>query len=104
MALTQHQNTHPNGEFEELNAPTYTYSYSSTAGPDLDEDGSPDGGYDIDGNGTGEQSVIRTNKNQISGNASLTVAANDNGMSIGPLTVTNGSSVTVSDNATWTII
>ena len=53
VSLTQHQNTHPNGEFEELNAPTYTYSYSSTAGPDLDEDGSPDGGYDIDGNGTG---------------------------------------------------
>ena len=64
----------------------------------------PGGGPGLDGNGTGEQSVIRTNKNQISGNASLTVAANDNGMSIGPLTVTNGSSVTVSDNATWTII
>ena len=64
----------------------------------------PGGGPGLDGNGTGEQSVIRTNKNQISGNASLTVAANDNGMSIGPLTVTNGSSVTVSNNATWTII
>ena len=64
----------------------------------------PGGGPGLDGNGTGEQSVIRTNKNQISGNASLTVAANDNGMSIGPLTVTNGSSVTVSNNATWTIL
>ena len=61
------------------------------------------GGPGLDGGGTGEESVIRTNKNQISGNVSLSVAAGSNGLSIGPLTVTDGSSVTIADTATWTI-
>jgi hypothetical protein len=62
------------------------------------------GGPALDGGGTGEEAVIRTNKNQISGNVSLTVAAGSNGLSMGPLTVTDGSSVTIADTATWTII
>ena len=62
------------------------------------------GGPALDGNGTGEESVIRTNKNQISGNASLTIASGSNGMSAGPITITSGSSVTVSSGATWHIV
>jgi len=52
VSLTQHQNTHPNGETEELITPTYTYSYNSAAGPDVNGDGIADGGYTNDLNGT----------------------------------------------------
>lgn len=62
------------------------------------------GGPALDGGGTGETSVIRLNKNQISGNVSLTISSGDNGMSAGPITVTSGSSVTVSSGATWHIV
>lgn len=62
------------------------------------------GGPGFDGNGTGEESVIRTNKNQISGNAALTIPSGSNGMSAGPITITSGSSVTVSSGATWHVI
>ena len=62
------------------------------------------GGPALDGGGTGETSVIRTNKNQISGNVSLTVPTGSNGMSAGPITITSGSSVTVSSGATWHIV
>jgi hypothetical protein len=62
------------------------------------------GGPGLDGNGTDEESVIRTNKNQISGNAALTIPSGSNGMSAGPITITSGSSVTVSTGATWHVI
>ncbi len=62
------------------------------------------GGPALDGGGTGEESVIRVNKNQISGSVSLTIASGDNGMSAGPITITSGSSVTVSSGATWHIV
>lgn len=62
------------------------------------------GGPALDGGGTGETSVIRLNANQISGNVSLTVPSGDNGMSAGPVTITSGSSVTVSTGATWHIV
>ena len=62
------------------------------------------GGPALDGGGTGETSVIRLNKNQISGNVSLTISSGDNGMSAGPITITSGSSVTVSSGATWHIV
>ena len=62
------------------------------------------GGPALDGGGTGEESVIRVNKNQISGSVSLTIASGDNGMSAGPVTITSGSSVTVSSGATWHIV
>ena len=62
------------------------------------------GGPGLDGGGTDEESVIRTNKNQISGNVSLTVPTGSNGMSAGPITITSGSSVTVSSGATWHIV
>lgn len=62
------------------------------------------GGPALDGGGTGEESVIRTNKNQISGNVALTVPAGSNGMSAGPITITSGSSVTVASGAAWHIV
>ena len=62
------------------------------------------GGPGLDGGGTDEESVIRTNKNQISGNVSLTIPSGSNGMSAGPITITSGSSVTVSSGATWHIV
>tara|TARA_Y100001973_G_scaffold680_1_gene858 strand:+ start:1807 stop:2904 length:1098 start_codon:yes stop_codon:yes gene_type:complete len=62
------------------------------------------GGPALDGGGTGEESVIRTNKNQISGSVSLTIPSGSNGMSAGPITITSGSSVTVSSGATWHIV
>jgi uncharacterized membrane protein len=62
------------------------------------------GGPALDGGGTGEESVIRLNKNQISGNVALTIATGDNGMSAGPITITAGSSVTVSAGAAWHIV
>ena len=52
VSLTQHENVHPDGDVELLNAPTFTYSYNADAGPDIDDDGNNDGGYTTDGNGT----------------------------------------------------
>ena len=62
------------------------------------------GGPGLDGGGTGEESVIRTNKNQISGSVSLTIPSGTNGMSAGPVTITSGSSVTVSSGAQYHIV
>ena len=62
------------------------------------------GGPGLDGGGTDEDSVIRTNKNQISGNVSLTIPTGSNGMSAGPITITSGSSVTISSGANWHIV
>ena len=62
------------------------------------------GGPGLDGGGTDEDSVIRTNKNQISGNVSLTIPSGSNGMSAGPITITSGSSVTISSGANWHIV
>jgi len=62
------------------------------------------GGPGLDGGGIGEESVIRTNKNQISGSVSLTIPSGSNGMSAGPITITAGSSVTVSAGAAWHIV
>lgn len=62
------------------------------------------GGPGLDGGGTDEESVIRTNKNQISGNVSLTIPTGSNGMSAGPITITSGSSVTISSGANWHIV
>ena len=62
------------------------------------------GGPALDGGGAGETSVIRLNANQISGNVSLVVPSGDNGMSAGPVTITSGSSVTISSGANWHIV
>ena len=65
---------------------------------------SPGGGPGLDGNGTGEQSVIRTNRDTISGNATLTIPSNSNGMTAGPISITNGSAVVISSNAAWHVV
>ena len=48
----------------------------------------------------GVDSIIRTNGNTISEN--ITIPANTNGMSAGPITIANGNTVTVT--GTWSII
>jgi hypothetical protein len=58
----------------------------------------------LDGGGTGEESVIRLNKNQISGSVTLTITSGSNGMSAGPITITTGSSVVVPAGTAWHII
>lgn len=62
------------------------------------------GGPGLDGGGTDEESVIRTNKNQISGNVSLVIPSQSNGMTAGPVTIQSGSSVTISSGANWHIV
>ena len=52
VTITQHEDTHPDGDNETLDNKTYSYTYSETAGPDLDGDGQPDGGYTDDNDGT----------------------------------------------------
>ena len=56
----------------------------------------------LGGPSLGTDSIIRTNAKTISEN--ITFAGNENGMTVGPITVTNNSSVTVTDGSTWTII
>ena len=51
VTITQHEDTHPDGDNETLDNKTYRYTYSETAGPDLDGDGQPDGGYTDDNDG-----------------------------------------------------
>lgn len=48
----------------------------------------------------GTASIIRTNANTISEN--ITIPANTNGMSAGPITIANGNTVTVT--GTWSIV
>jgi len=48
----------------------------------------------------GTASIIRTNANTISEN--ITIPANTNGMSAGPITIADGNTVTVS--GTWSIV
>ena len=48
----------------------------------------------------GTNSIIRTNANTISEN--ITIPANTNGMSAGPITIANGNTVTVT--GTWSIV
>jgi len=45
VTISQKDDYHPNGQGNTLITPTYTYSYSPTAGPDLNGDGQPDGGF-----------------------------------------------------------
>jgi hypothetical protein len=77
---------------------------TGATGPQGPQGASGAGGPGLDGGGTGEESVIRTNKNQISGSVSLTIPSGTNGMSAGPVTITSGSSVTVSSGAQYHIV
>ena len=54
----------------------------------------------LGGPSLGTASIIRTNSNTISEN--ITIPANTNGMSAGPITIANGNTVTVT--GTWSII
>ncbi len=62
------------------------------------------GGPGLDGGTAGEESLIRLNANQLSGNAALTITTGNNGMTAGPLSITNGSSITIQSGATWHLI
>jgi len=62
------------------------------------------GGPSLDGNGTGEESIIRTNKSSLTGNSTLTILSGNNGMTAGPLSITSGSSVSIQSSATWHLI
>ena len=54
----------------------------------------------LGGPSLGTASIIRTNANTISEN--ITIPANTNGMSAGPITIADGYTVTV--NGTWSIV
>jgi len=56
----------------------------------------------LGGPSLGTNSIIRTNAKTISENISF--AGNENGMTVGPITVANNYSVTVTDGSTWTIV
>ena len=58
------------------------------------------GGIGGGGPSLGVDSIIRTNGNTISEN--ITIPANTNGMSAGPITIANGNTVTVT--GTWSIV
>ncbi len=62
------------------------------------------GGPGLNGGGSGEQSVIRLNANQISGNVSLTVQSGKNGMTAGPINITSGSTLTIETGANWHLV
>ena len=62
------------------------------------------GGPGLDGGTAGEESVIRLNANQISGNASLTVQSGKNGMTAGPISIATGSTLTIETGANWHLI
>ena len=68
----------------------------------LDQDGAYRWAYQY---GTaGEESVIRLNANQISGNASLTVQSGKNGMTAGPISIATGSTLTIETGANWHLV
>jgi len=50
----------------------------------------------------GTDHIIRTNALTIAEN--ITLAATENGMTAGPVTINDGYTVTVSSGATWTIV
>ena len=56
----------------------------------------------LGGPSLGTDSIIRTNAKTISEN--ITFAGNENGMTVGPITVANNYSVIVTDGSTWTIV
>jgi hypothetical protein len=61
-----------------------------------------DSAVSLGGPSLGTNSVIRTNAKTISEN--ITFAGTENGMTIGPITVANTYSVTVTSGSTWTIV
>ena len=78
--------------------------------PDVNGPGSP-GWDDVGGGGpsVGEDSIIRTNGTTISENLTVGPSANNgvefsNGFSAAPITIANGSTVTIENGATWTLI
>jgi hypothetical protein len=56
----------------------------------------------LGGPSLGTNSIIRTNAKVIAEN--ITFAGTENGMSIGPITVNSGYTVTVASGSTWVII
>ena len=68
------------------------------------QDAASGGGPGLDGGTAGEESVIRLNANQISGNANLTVLSGKNGMTAGPINITSGSTLTIQTGANWHLI
>jgi hypothetical protein len=56
----------------------------------------------LGGPSLGTNSVIRTNAKVIAEN--ITFAGTENGMSIGPITVNSGYTVTVASGSTWVIL
>ena len=69
------------------------------------------GWTDVGGGGpsVGENSIIRTNGNQIAENLTIGPVANGgveftNGFSAGPITIANGYTVTIENGATWNIL
>jgi len=54
----------------------------------------------LGGPSLGAASIIRTNANTI--NENITIPANTNGMSAGPITIANGKTVIL--NGTWSIV
>ena len=56
----------------------------------------------LGGPSLGTNSIVRTNAKTISEN--ITFAGTENGMTIGPITVANTYSVTVTNGSTWTIV
>tara|TARA_B110000503_G_scaffold81088_1_gene124034 strand:- start:371 stop:640 length:270 start_codon:yes stop_codon:yes gene_type:complete len=56
----------------------------------------------LGGPSLGTNSVIRTNAKVIAEN--ITFAGTENGMSIGPITINSGYTVTVASGSTWVIL
>jgi hypothetical protein len=65
-------------------------------------DGSNLTGLTGGGPSLGADSVIRTNATTISEN--INFVGNENGMSVGPITVASGFTVTVTDGSTWIVV
>ena len=61
-----------------------------------------DPSIELGGPSLGNFSMIRTNPKELTEN--LVFTGNENGMSIGPITLAGAVSVTVTDGSTWTII
>jgi len=61
-----------------------------------------DSAVTLGGPSLGTNSIVRTNAKTISEN--ITFAGTENGMTIGPITVANTYSVTVTSGSTWTIV
>ena len=61
-----------------------------------------DSAVELGGPSKGDSSIIRTNANIISEN--ITLDANTNGMSAGPISVASGYTITVPNGTAWSII